>query len=59
MNLAQEIYKNDLYKTFEAYINTDDITKRVQGRFELTKNAPKEAHEALAKWRAIKLSKRF
>lgn len=59
MNLADEIRKTELYKTFEAYIDTDDITKRIKGHFTLTGDAPKEAHEALAKWRAIKLSKRF
>lgn len=59
MSLAEDMMKMDLYKTFEAYIDTKDLTKRAKGEFELTKDAPKEAQAAYVKWRSMKLSKRF
>lgn len=59
MSLAEDIMKMELYKTFESYIDTKDITKRTKGEFALVKDAPKEATTAYLKWRAIKLSKRF
>lgn len=59
MSLAEDLLKTELYKTFEAYIDTKDLTKRAKGEFDLTKDAPKEAITAYVKWRAMKLSNRF
>ena len=59
MSLAEDIMKMELYKTFEPYIDTKDITKRTKGEFALVKDAPKEATAAYLKWRAIHKEKRY
>ena len=52
--------KNDLYKTFEPYIDPAVTMKeRLDGHVRLTAHASEEAKQALAKWKAIKLKERL
>ena len=60
MNLSEQITKNNLYKTFEPYIDPSVTMKeRLDGHVRLSAHASEEAKQALAKWKAIKLKERL
>lgn len=60
MDLSEQIMKNDLYKTFEPYIDPAvTMEERLDGHVRLTAHASEEAKQALAKWKAIKLKERL
>lgn len=60
MDLSEQIMKNDLYKTFEPYIDpTVTMKERLDGHVRLIAQASEEAKQALAKWKAIKLKERL
>lgn len=60
MDLSEEITKMNLYKTFEPYIAKDvTMQERMKGNVRLTGEAPEEARQALAKWKAMKLKSRI
>lgn len=60
MNLSEQITKNNLYNTFEPYIDPAVTMKeRLDGHVRLTAHASEEAKQALAKWKAIKLKERL
>lgn len=60
MDLSEEITKMNLYKTFEPYIAKDvTMQERLKGNVRLTEEAPEEARQALAKWKAMKLKSRI
>jgi hypothetical protein len=52
MNLSEQITKNNLYKTFEPYIDPAVTMKeRLDGHVRLSAHASEEAKQALAKWK--------
>ena len=60
MDISEEISKMNFYKTFEPYIDPSvTMEERMKGDVRLTKNAPEEAKQALAKWKAMKLKSRI
>lgn len=60
MDLSEQITKNNLYKTFEPYIDpVVTMKERLDGHVRLTVHASEEAEQALAKWKAIKLKERL
>lgn len=60
MDLSEQITKNNLYKTFEPYIDpVVTMKERLAGHVRLTAHASEEAKQALAKWKAIKLKERL
>ena len=60
MNLSEQITKNNLYKTFEPYIDPAVTMKeRLDGHVRLTAHAREEAKQALPKSNAIRLIERL
>lgn len=60
MDISEEISKMNFYKTFEPYIDPSvTMEERMKGNVRLTKDAPEEAKQALAKWKAMKLKSRI
>ena len=60
MNLSEQITKNNLYKTFEPYIDPAVTMKeRLAGEAYIAGEASEDAKQALAKWKAIKLKERL
>ncbi len=60
MDISEEISKMNFYKTFEPYIDPSvTMAERMKGNVRLVSGAPKEAKEALSKWKAIVLKKRL
>lgn len=60
MDISEEISKMNFYKTFEPYIDPSvTMEERMKGDVRLTKDAPEEAKQTLAKWKAMKLKSRI
>ncbi len=60
MDMAEEIAKMNWYKTFEPYIDpAGTMEERLKGDIRLTQEAPEEAKQALAKWKAMKMKSRL
>ena len=60
MNISEEIAQMSLYKTFEPYIDkTVTMEERMKGQIKLRVDAPREAQQSLAKWKAMKLKNRL
>ena len=60
MDISEEIAKMNLYKTFESYIDPSVTMKeRSEGKIRLTADAPKDAKDALSRWKAMKLKQRL
>lgn len=60
MDISEEIAKMNFYKTFEPYIDSSvTMEERMKGDIRLSKEAPEEARQALAKWKAMKMKDRL
>lgn len=60
MDISEEISKMNFYKTFEPYIDPSvTMEERMKGDVRLMKDAPEDAKQALAKWKAMKLKSRI
>lgn len=56
-DLAAKIEAMQWYKDFEPYIDPKvTLEDRMKGNITLTADAPKEAQDSLARWKARKLS---